>query len=113
MKKYQQLLGMLQKIEAKYLEISDIRDDLFEKINMETKRQDEYEKYDEKLRDQQLELVAREKPIVKQLEWVEGNNTEWTVRFDDDGLYFRYKVIDLSEMPRFIGWLELMNSEVE
>jgi len=112
MKRYQQLLRVLDQLEEKEREIENKRDEIFD-ASRENDLIPEVKQYDKELKDQLEEIIARIKVTRKQLEWIETDNDEWTAHFDQDGLYLRYKVIDLKEMPSFIGWLQLMNEEVQ
>lgn len=115
MKKYQQLLKSMEETENKEREISDKRDELFDKMFSGSKAGDDIKDIkveDVILREQQEELLARYKSIKDQLEWTETDNYEYSAHFDYDGLYLRYRVIDIKEIPSFMKWLEKMNSEV-
>jgi hypothetical protein len=114
MKRYEKLLKVLEAVDEKYIQLSNARDDVYEQIQKckDTGTKQELERYDDKLAEQQHEVTARENALRKQLEFIEAKNYEWSVMFNYDGLYYRYKVMDLEELPRFFAWLMMMNEEV-
>jgi hypothetical protein len=114
MKRYEKLLKVINELEEKDRQIELARDDNYEKIKKAQEcDKKELEKYDNKLLEMHRVVNKQLESHRKQLQFIQSKDYEWSAMFDFDGLYYRYKVMDLEELPRFFAWLEMMNEEVQ
>jgi uncharacterized protein YhaN len=113
MKRYEQQLEIISKLEEKQKTIENAKDDAFIAFNKDKSVQDKQElsNYMDKLKEQSKEIWLRLREHTKSIEFVEGGDrVAW---YDNDGLYTNSRFINKDQSARFTLWLMMMNEEVQ
>ena len=113
MKRYEQILKTVEKLEQEEIALENAREDNFAEMQKNPSNLQELENYDGKLLEILIVLAKRVDEHRKQLMFVEKNNYDWSARIAEDGLVLKYKIMDLEEMERLTAWLNMMNEEVK
>lgn len=111
MKRYEQILNLIEELENEERKLENAREDNFAKMQKNPSNLKELENYDGKLLDMLIVLAKRVDEHKRHLSFIyEG---QVLAMIDEDGILFRHKILDVQEMERLSTWLNLMQEEVK